>query len=168
MKKIVFLLLLSLMVTSPASSQMSQFKALFLFNFAKNVDWSDYGGTSDFVITVIGNDELAKELKGLAKIRKINNSNLVIKEVRNAEEVGDSHIIYLSATQSSLMPIIASYQKDNPVLIVADKQGLCAQGAAISFFTANGKLKFEICPRNVESHGIKISQRLLALGSVVQ
>ncbi len=168
MKKIVILLLLSLMATSPASSQMSQFKALFLFNFAKNVNWPDNGGSPDFVITVIGNNELAEELKGLAKIRKINNSNLVIKEARNAEEISDSHIIYISTTQSSLMPIVASYQKDKPVLIVADKQGLCAQGAAISFFTATGKLKFEICPRNVESHGLKFSQRLVALGNVVQ
>lgn len=168
MKKIVFLLLLSLMVTSPASSQMSQFKALFLFNFAKNVNWPEDLGSSDFVITVIGNNELAEELKGLAKIRKINNSNLVIKEVRNAEEISNSHIIYLSSPQSSLMPIIASYQKNNPVLLVADKQGLCTQGAAISFFTSEGKLKYEICQRNVESHGLKVSQKLIALGTVIQ
>jgi hypothetical protein len=168
MKKFVFLLLMSLIVTSTVNSQMSQFKALFLFNFAKNVNWPGHASGSDFVITVIGNDELASELKGLAKIRKINNSNLVIKESQNAEGVNESQIIYLSATQSSLMPIIASYQKGKPVLIVADKQGLCSQGAGISFFTTNGKLKFEVCPRNVESHGLKMAQKLIALGSLVQ
>jgi hypothetical protein len=168
MKKFVFLLLMSLIVTSTANSQMSQFKALFLFNFAKNVNWPGHASGADFVITVIGNDELAAELKGLAKIRKINNSNLIIKESQNAEGINDSQIIYLSATQSSLMPIIASYQKEKPVLIVADKQGLCTQGAGISFFTTNGKLKFEVCPRNVESQGLKMAQKLIALGSLVQ
>lgn len=168
MKKIVLGLLLCLMMTSSANSQMSQFKALFLFNFAKNVNWPGQAAGSDFVITVIGNDELADELKGLAKIRKINNSNLVIKESQSAEGISDSHIIYLSSTQSSLMPIVASYQKGNPVLIVADKQGLCSQGAGISFYTSGGKLKFEICPRNVETNGLKLSQKLIALGSLVQ
>jgi hypothetical protein len=168
MKKFIFLLLMSLIVTSTANSQMSQFKALFLFNFAKNVNWPSHANGSDFVITVIGNDELAAELKGLAKIRKINNSNLVIKESENAEDVNDSQIIYLSTTRSSLMPIVASYQKGKPVLLVADKQGLCSQGAGISFFTNDGKLKFEVSPRNVESQGLKMAQKLISLGSLVQ
>ncbi|PWD99549.1 YfiR family protein [Marinilabilia rubra] len=168
MKKLFFLMLMSLVLTTTVSAQMSQFKALFLYNFAKNVNWPSHSAGNDFVITVIGNDELASELKSLAKLRKIGNSSLIVKESNNADGIEDSHIIYVSASQSSLMPIVASYQKDNPVLLVAGKQGLCSQGAGISFFTSGGKLNFEVCPRNVESHGLKLAQKLIALGSLVQ
>lgn len=168
MKKLFFVLLLSLVVTTTANSQMSQFKALFLYNFAKNVNWPSHSSGSDFIITVVGNDELASQLENLAKLRKIGNSNLVVKTSNTADGIGDSHIIYVSTSQSSLMPIIASYQKENPVLLVAGKQGLCSQGAGISFFTSGGKLNFEICPRNIESRGLSMAQKLIALGSVVQ
>lgn len=168
MRRVAFLLLLSLLVAIPATSQMSQFKALFLFNFAKNVDWAGQNTGNEFVITIIGNDDLTLELKNLAKIRKIGSKTLVIKEVSGADNIEDSQIIYLSASKSSLMPILASYQKGKPALLVGDKQGLCAQGAGISFFTTGGRLQFEICPPNVEGHGLKMSQKLIALGSLVQ
>ena len=141
------------------SGQISTFKALFLYNFTQNIEWpGPAAGNGDFVITVVGDNEMAAELEKLAKVRKVN----------NVDEVGDTHIVFLAASKSSLMPMLDSYQKGKSVLMVADKSGLCRQGAGIAFTTIEGKLRYEICTERIEEHGLKVSHKLITLGKKVQ
>lgn len=147
------------------SAQMSKFKALFVFNFAQNTGWSEELTTNkNFVITVIGDNDVANELKTLAGSRKIGNSKMVIKEASTVDNIGQSHIIYLSQNRSSQMPVLTSYQKNNKVLIIGNQQGICSQGAGITFIIDDGKLKFEISPDNIEKQGLIISKKMIALG----
>lgn len=144
---------------------MSKFKALFVFNFAQNTNWSEeVSASDDFVITVIGDNEIANELKTLAGSRKIGNNKMVIKEASTVDNVGQSQIIYLSENRSSQMPVLTSYQKNNKVLIIGNQHGICSQGAGISFIIDDGKLKFEISPDNIEKQGLTISKKIIALG----
>lgn len=113
MKHRFLLLSLVLVFTSiPASAQMTKFKALFLFNFAKNISWPDNSTEKYFLVTVIGDNELASELKELAKVRKVEAQQLIVKEASTVEaQMGNSQIIYLAPSKSSLMPMLTSYQK---------------------------------------------------------
>lgn len=165
------LLLLSLILaisTTPAFGQMSKFKALFLYNFAKNIEWPDQAVGNSFVVTIVGDNELASELNELAKVRKVGNRSLLVKETSTVDQLGNSQIIYLGASKSSLMQMLNSYQKENPTLLVGSKDGLCAEGAGISFVTIDGKLKFQICPSNIERQGLNLAQKLVYLGIEVQ
>jgi hypothetical protein len=152
----------------PVHGQMSKFKALFLFNFAKNINWPLSSENSTFVITVIGDNDLASELKALSEVRKVGNKDLIINESTTVDQLSESQIIYLGQSKSTLMPMLSSYQKEKPVLLVADSEGLCEQGAGISFVTVDGKLKFQICPSNIEGHGLDLAQKLVYLGIEVQ
>ena len=60
-----------------------------------------------------------------------------------------------------------SAQEANKVLIVSGAKGMCAQGAGISFVPEGGKLNFEIHEGNIVKHGIKISQKIVALGKQI-
>lgn len=151
------------------SGQISTFKALFLYNFTQNIEWpGPAAGNVDFVITVVGDNEMAAELGKLAKVKKVGSKKMVIKKVNNVDDVDDTHIVFLAASKSGLMPMLDSYQKGKGVLIVADKSGLCKQGAGIAFTTIDGKLRYEICPERIEEHGLKVSQKLITLGKKVQ
>jgi len=151
------------------SGQISTFKALFLYNFTQNIEWpGPAAGNGDFVITVLGDNEMASELEKLAKVKKVGARSLLIRKVDNVDEVGDTHIVFLATSKSSLIPMLESYQKGKNTLIVADKSGLCSQGAGIAFTTIEGKLRYEICPERIEEHGLKVSQKLVTLGKKVQ
>ena len=151
------------------SGQISTFKALFLYNFTQNIEWpGPAAGNGDFVITVVGDSEMAAELEKLAKVRKVGTRKMLVRKVNNVDEVGDTHIVFLAASKSSLMPMLDSYQKGKSVLIVADKAGLCRQGAGIAFTTIDGKLRYEICTSHIEAHGLKVSHKLITLGKKVQ
>jgi len=164
-----FLLPLLLALTAnSACGQMQKFKALFLFNFAKNIEWPSHAIDNNIVVTIVGDDKLEEELNELAEVQKVGNHQLVVETATSIDEISNSHMVFLSSSKSSLMPMLVSYQKDSPTLLIGDKQGLCSQGAGISFLKSGGKLNFEICPGNIEDQGLKLAQKLVSLGIEVQ
>jgi hypothetical protein len=149
--------------------QTATFKALFLFNFTKNINWpASHAGGSELVVTVLGDDEITAELEKIAKVKKAGNKSIKVVKAKSINEVGNSHIVFLGSSKSSLMSSLSHAQQDKPVLLVADKGGLCKQGAAISFLTMNGKLRYEICKQQIEAHQLQVTQKVLSLGIDVQ
>jgi len=153
---------------SEAKGQTATFKALFLYNFTKNIDWPASANGSELVITILGDDDITAELQKIAKVKKAGNKSIKIVSAKSVKDVGDSHIVFLGSAKSSLMSTLSHAQASNPVLLVADKKGLCSQGAGISFLTVGGKLRYEICSEQIESHNLKVTQKIISLGIAVQ
>lgn len=160
-------LLLALSAHS-ASGQMQKFKALFIFNFAKNIEWPAQTADNEIIVTIVGDDKLVEELSELAEVQKVGTRQLSVKTVSSIDEISDSQMVFLSSSKSSLMPMLVSYQKDSPTLLIGDKEGLCSQGAGISFVKNEGKLGFEISPANIEDKGLSMAKKLVYLGIEVQ
>ncbi|TRX72473.1 YfiR family protein [Carboxylicivirga sp. M1479] len=148
--------------------QTATFKALFLYNFTKNIEWPSGSNGSDLVITILGDDEISTELEKIAKVKKAGNKSIKVVSARSVKDVGDSHIVFLGSSKSSLMKSLSYAHQNNPVLLVADKDGLCKQGAAISFLTVGGKLRYQISPQTIEAHNLKVTQKIISLGIKVQ
>ncbi len=164
-QKLVFLLfILFIGTTEHAFSQMTKFKALFLYNFTQNVEWPSSGGSNEFIITVIGDKEMASELNKLAKVKKVGSKTMVIRSIDQVKDVEDTHLIYLSTNKSNLISMLSAEHKDKPVLLISSDQGLCAKGAGISFTIVDGKLRYEICETNIQNHGLKVNNKLISLG----
>ncbi|MCU4175860.1 YfiR family protein [Carboxylicivirga sp. N1Y90] len=152
-----------------SSAQMPKFKALFLYNFTQNVDWPTSATSgSEFIVTVVGDKEMAKELKNLAKVKKVGTKTLVIKEANALKDIETSHVVFLGSSKSNLMSQLKSQQANVPVLLISSKEGLCEQGAGISFMIASGKLRYQICEANINDQGLQVNSKLLSLGTVVK
>ncbi len=166
------LLLLSVLclgaLISETKGQTATFKALFLYNFTKNIDWPVSADGSELVITVLGDDEIVTELQKIAKVKKAGNKSIKIVSAISVKDISNTHIVFLGSAKSSLMSSLSHAQANKPVLLVGDKKGLCKQGAGITFLTAGGKLRYEICPAEIEKHQLKVTQKILSLGIIVQ
>nr|WP_319400487.1 YfiR family protein [uncultured Carboxylicivirga sp.] len=164
-KTIFLLLVLSLITTEESFGQMAKFKALFLYNFTQNVEWpAETNLSSEFIITVVGDREMASELEKLAKVKKVGNKTIVIKQTNQVKSLDNSHVIFLSQAKSGLMPMLSTGQQGKHSLIISSKEGLCSNGAAISFTTVEGKLRYEISASNIEKQGLKVNTKLISLG----
>jgi hypothetical protein len=164
-KTLLTCLVLVFCTTLPGVAQMAKFKALFLYNFAQNIGWpTAEDQSSQFLVTVVGDKEMATELKQLAKVKKIGVKEMVVVETNQVKNIEKSHIIFLGQSKSNLMPDLNNNQKGQPVLIISSKEDLCKQGAGISFVTIDGKLRFQISPTNIESRGLKMAGKLTTLG----
>lgn len=170
MKKTVLLLCVLCLgaMMSEMKGQTATFKALFLYNFTKNIEWPASAVGNELVITVLGDDEIKTELEKIAKVKKAGNKSIKIVAAKSVKDIADTHLVFLGSGKSSLMKTLSHNQQGKPVLLVADKGGLCKQGAGISFVTVNGKLRYEICPSIIESHSLKVTQKVLSLGITVQ
>lgn len=163
MKKKLIVLIMTLMTLS-ISGQQSMFKALFIFNFAKYIEWPNQKSQTKFIIGVYGNDDIVTELNKLANARKINNKTIVVKNVKSPSEAPNANIFYISNSKSGNINEVIAFFTNKPTLIVSDKANLCQKGAGINYIMANGKMKYEVCKRNIVSHSLNIDQKLVSLG----
>ena len=160
--KLITVVLIAMSLT--LNGQQSMFKALFMFNFAKYIEWPKQKNPDEFVIAVYGNDEITKELKKLAAARKINNRSIVVKSVKSPSEAPAANIIYVPTHNSAALDKVTSFYTGKSTLIITGKDNLCNKGAGINYVMQGGKMKFEVCKRNIISHNLHIDPKLISLG----
>ena len=153
---------------SEVKGQTATFKALFLYNFTKNIEWPASSSSNEVTIVVLGDDEIYTELEKIAKVKKVGNKSIKIVSAKSIRDIGDANIVFLGSNKSSLMQSLSHEQEGKPILIVADKKGMCKHGAGISFLTVNGKLRYEISPAIIAAHDLKVTQKVVSLGIKVQ
>lgn len=165
MKKLL-LSLLFVTVCTLSMAQMAKFQALYLFQFARNTSWPVEDEGKPFVVTVIGDNALSTELKAIVKNKKVGSRDITVVGAPTATGLSKSDLIYLGESKSSQIGSLINAQAGNKVLIVSGTKGHCSQGAGISFYS-DGKLKFEIHEGNINKFGLKVTPKLVSLGTQV-
>ncbi len=168
--KLLLLLFLLKGVTQKCYAQDIDAKAytLFVYNFMKYVEWPEAQSKGDFVVGVLGDSPINKELQALAAGKKIKGRNIVVKSLAKPEDCNSCQMIYVADSKSAAIKGMKEAMKDKPILIVGEREGLAKKGAALSFVTLeDDALKFDINKKEIESHQLKISSSLIQLGIVV-
>ncbi|MCW3807619.1 YfiR family protein [Plebeiibacterium marinum] len=163
MKKRIALLIMVLISIS-SQGQQSMFKALFMFNFAKYIEWPNINNSDNFTIAIIGTDDINTELKKLSSSKKINNKSIVIKTIKHPNEAADAQIVFIPENKSGNLDQVLSFYETKPTLIITDKDGYCAKGSCINYTLQNGKLKYEISKERISNQNLKVDQKLVSLG----
>jgi hypothetical protein len=168
MKRIFLLLFyLGFISTIVVQAQNEKFKALFMYNFTKYIEWPASQRTGTFIIGVLGNSSMTAELNTIAGKQKVGTQNIVVKTFNSVNDIEDCNILYLPTSKSSLIGEVINKIAGKPMLIISDKNGLAAQGACINYVMDGDKLKYEINKGSIEKRGLSVSSALLALGIVV-
>jgi YfiR/HmsC-like len=168
MKKLLILLFyLGFIGLHTADAQNEKFKALFMYNFTKYIEWPANLRQGDFVIDVLGNPALALELQTIASKLKVGTQNIVIKAVSSIDEIDNCHVLYISSGKSGQLGNALAKLNGKNALIITDKEGLALQGAGINYIMDGDKLRYEINRGNIEKKGLVVSNSLLTLGVAV-
>lgn len=166
--KILVAALPILTIAQYAEAQMAKVQALYLFQFAKNIGWPAVDADKDFVVAVLGDDEVAAELRSIADNKKVGNRKVEVREVASLQNTKGADILFVSSSKKSQLASAASSASRRKMLLVSGGSGECANGASISFMkTHEGKLGFEISERNIRKSGLSVTPKLLNLGKVV-
>ena len=161
------LFVVAIFVCSFAGAQMAKFQALYLFNFAKNTSWPTEDAGKPFVLTVVGDNAVASELKTIVANKQVGDRKIQVVEAPTASGIAKSDIIYLGESKSGQISSLVSAQAGNKCLIVSGTKGQCSQGAGIAFVPEGGKLNFEIHEGNIAKNGLKVTPKLVSLGKAV-
>lgn len=159
-----FVCLFLFCINMTAFSQNERFKSLFVYNFAKNIEWPVNYRQGDFVITVLGNSTIQNELQQNVKGKQSGNQTIQVTHAANLSSVGKCHILYIPSGQSNLLEAAEKQLSGMPTVIVTEKNGLILQGSDINIIQLDGKLQFEINPKRLENKKLTASRTLLNLG----
>jgi hypothetical protein len=155
-------------VETPVLSEY-QVKALFLFNFAKYVDWPASAFPDDgapIVIGVVGQDSFGDDFQKVAAGKSINGRQVVIKHVSSPEEYKTCHILFVSASEKDHLASILDAVKDTSILTVGETDGFLSQGM-INFTKKASKIRLEINLKAAQDARLQLSSRLLSVADVV-
>jgi hypothetical protein len=169
MKKIIFLVLL-LVATAPAFSQerpTHEIHAAMLYNFIKYVQWPNESEPGDFVIGVIGDEQLFNTLKAWYDGKAKGAKKYSIKKLAAPNEAGDCNVVYLGKSKNREFDDIKITITGKPVLTITDGNGLGQKGSCINFKVVDGKLKFELNQAVIGTSNLKVSSQLTSMAILI-
>jgi len=142
-----------------------QLKALFLYNFAKFVDWP--AGTfpetnSPIIIGVLGKDRFGPILDKTIN-QPLNGHPFVIRRFATVAEADGCHILFISDQETRRLDEILRSLKGRSILTVSEIENFARQGGLIQFITVDDKIRFLINNNAARSSGLRISSQLLNL-----
>ena len=155
---------------APVPTGAAAVKAVFLFNFAKFVEWPPESFTSPeapIVIGVLGADPFGGALDQAVSSETVRGRRVEIKRFRALDDMTACHILFISPSHAARVNDILKRLGRTGTLTVADAEGFAARGGTIQFRDEGGRLRFEISREAAERSGLKVSARLLNLASAV-
>ena len=164
--KILSIICCLLMLGQNGFSQEEKFKALFIYNFTKYIEWPAING-NDFKITIIGNNKLVNELDNIASKKTVGQSAIKVTTAKSVSEVKNCQILFISNTNIDEMAMVLDNARNQNILLITESPNACSHGAGVNFVINNGNIKFEISKSNIENAGLKVSPSLLKLGTEV-
>jgi len=164
MKKLILLLVFFIVALHVCHAQSEKFKALFMYNFTKYIEWPPSVRQGDFIIAVLGNSPMTKELEIIAAKQKVGTQNIVVKTFNSVDEIDYCHILFVPASKSSLLAQIIEKVSGKSVLIITDKEGMASQGSGINYVKDGDRIKYELNKKSIEKRGMIVNSALVTLG----
>lgn len=168
--KHVLLALFFVTMLHPLQAQnrpIHEIHSMMIYNFIKYIQWPDHTASEEFVIGVIGNDEVYKTLNEWYGDKLRGNKKFVIKNFSSPGEVSGCHILYVAKDSSKEFETIKSKVTSSSTLIITDKPGLGEMGSGINFRTVNNKLAFELNQKAIEDSQLKVSGQLSSMAILI-
>jgi hypothetical protein len=141
--------------------------SMMIFNFTKYVQWPDHAQAGEFIIGVVGNNDMYNTLNGWYGGKLRGSKTYIIKKFNSASEVTDCHVLYIDKSKSGEFESANEKVKGKGTLVITDKSGLGEKGSSINFKTVDNKLKFELNQRAIEASNLKVSGALSSMAILI-
>ena len=141
--------------------------SMMIYNFLKYIQWPESANSGQFVIGVMGDDDVYNTLNDWYGGKERMGKSLQVKKLSSTSEAKDCQLVYIGSTASSRFDAIQSVVANNPILLVTDKNGLGEKGSGINFRIVNNRLKFELNQNSLNASHLKVSSQLAAMAIVI-
>jgi hypothetical protein len=169
MKKLLILpvLLCGLMFQASAQERpLHEIHVAFINNFMKYIQWPS-DGQSEFVIGVLGNDDVYNTLKSWYDGKAKGAQKIAVKKLASAAEASECSLVYLSKNKSRDFEDLKSATSGKHILTITDGNNLGERGSCVNFTVIDGKLKFELNQSALAASSLKVSSQLTSIAIVI-
>ena len=146
-------------------------KAAYLYKFATYVQWPEGAfrdATDPFVIGILGPDPVGADLRKIAKVKKIDQRKIEVHNYKQAEEIHDCHILFMSrGLKSETQQAAVKLLLGRNILFVGETPDFLKQQGVIEFVIQENRIRVYISKSAYRREGVKVSAQLLRIASVV-
>jgi hypothetical protein len=169
MKSLFFIVVIVLTAVSANAQERPphEIHSAMLYNFIKYVQWPNEGEAGEFVVGVIGDDNVFNTLKQWYDGKPKGNKKYVIKKLSNPAEAADCQVVYVGKSKNRDFDTIKGSITGKSVLTITDGNGLGQKGSCINFKVVDGKLKFELNQATVSGANLKVSTQLSSMAILI-
>jgi len=157
------LLALTPLVYAQRQAPEPELKAAILVNMLLFVDWPTPAGRSPDRLTVcyLAASPVATALAQLGG--KLLKGQPLQVERADAAALGDCQVLYLSPTDATGLPRLASSVPARGILVVGDSPGYLQRGVMLNLEIEGGRVVFDIDLRSARQAGLTVSSKVLRL-----
>jgi len=148
-------------------AQNYQLHSVFIYSFARYIQWPEEASTGDFRILVLGESSILPELNNLAGKKKVGERTIRVTKINSVAELGKCNILFLPNDKSILLHEILAKLGDAATLVVTEQAGLATEGSNINFIQRDGKLVFELNSSSFIQRKLKPSTELTRLAILI-
>ena len=151
----------------PAAKRADQFKAAYLFNFVKFVEWPDGMPQDQLLVCFLGGHGVFEALLDDIHSKKAGTRQLAAREVDASSALGECGALYID---SAMVPVAAALPtlRDKPILTVSDAREFAIRDGIIAIFLEGNRLRFNINIDNAQKSGLRLRSDLLQLAASVE
>ena len=146
-------------------------KALFLFNFAKYVEWPPEAfasADSPIVIGIIGENRFGNHLAKAVEGKSISGRSIVVRQIDKEEALLSCQILFISGSEKARLPQILDLVKTRPILTVSEIENFTQRGGAIGFVKKEERIRLEIDLEAAQRARLQLSSKLLSVADSVR
>jgi hypothetical protein len=170
---LLFSLASSVMGASGIVEKPSEYevKAVYLFNFAKFVQWpagEPSGETDAFTICVLGEDPFGRTLDFTLAGETLHGKKTATKRIASARDARGCRIVFVSGSEERRIRSVLGALKGMRVLTVSDMNDFAARGGMIQLVMDHDRVRFEVNLTAATSEGLGMSSELLKVAREVK
>jgi hypothetical protein len=146
-------------------SREDQFKAAYLFNFLKFVEWPVRASDDVLTVCFAGASGVRSTFESGLENKRAGARRLAVRSIEAGAGLDGCNAIYTDATTLPGMRLSDASQL--PILTVSDGSDFAQHVGIIQLFTDKNRLRFDINIDNAQKAGLRISSSLLQLAAQV-
>jgi hypothetical protein len=157
---ISLVLLISCSWHAQAQSQEKVYSTLLL-NFSRGIQWPPSKRSGEkFIIGVFEYPPLAMELTSMLSSLRIDGKKIEVRELHELADISELNVLFIPAFKAKQLQAISTQLAKSPTLIVTNKTDLVKKGSDVNLILVEGKLRYEINCKAIESRGMKVSANI--------
>lgn len=141
---------------------------MFILNFAKFAEWPEgafKNEESPIILGILDLDALGDKAISILEENKIKGRRTIVRACDSSTENDVFHILYLNSNDTRKFLPILKKVKNKPVLTIGDSRFFTESDGIIEFKERAQNLRFVVNVNAVKMSNLKLSSRLLELGT---
>lgn len=138
-------------------------KASYIYNFAKLISWPEKVTKGNFIIGVLGDPDLYKQIVEKYSGKQIGSQSIEVIQLLGHEQLPKTHMLFVSRSMSDKVQEISNQLNKTSSLLISERDNGLSLGAVINFVVVDNQQKFEISESNAGAHELTIGTTLKSL-----